>query len=325
MLIRNLQKGPMLDVVTLGESMIQLVPMRAGRLRHARRFERFVAGAESNTAIGLARLGHRAGWISRLGAGEFGAAVKASIRGEGVDVSQVIHDEAASTGVYFKERRRAGATYVHYYRARSAASGLRPEDLDPTYIQQATYLHLTGITPALSASCRAAVRQAVALARKAGVLVSFDPNIRQKLWPPEEARPVLLSLLAEVDLVLTGAGEAELLAGEADPEAAARKLLEAGPSLVVVKQGAQGALAVSEDVAAERGALSVDVVEPIGAGDAFNAGFLAGQLRGWDLDASLRLGNVAGALAMTAPGDVEGLPTWAEAEAYLRGAVPVER
>lgn len=316
----------MLDVVTLGESMVQLTPTRTGLLRYASHFERFVAGAESNVAIGLSRLGHRTGWIGRVGADELGACVVASIRGEGVDVSQVVYDEEAPTGVYFKERRHPGLTRVYYYRAGSAGSRLAPSNLDAAYIREARYLHLTGITPALSTSCRETVWRAIRIANEAQVPISFDPNLRRRLWAEEEARSVLLEMLACAHLVLASVEEAVFLTGEDDPEAAARILQDMGPGQVVVRLGADGALAIGESGALEyKPALAVDVVEAVGAGDAFNAGFLAGQLRRWDLAQSLHLGNILGGLATTVPGDVEGLPTWAEVQPYLGGEEMVDR
>lgn len=316
----------MLDVVTIGESMVQLTPRRTGLLRYATHFERFVAGAASNVAIGLVRLGHTAGWISRVGRDEFGACVKAAVRGEGVDVSQVVSDSDAPTGVYFKERRQSNETRVYYYRAGSAASRLSPEDIDPEYLGAATYVHLTGITPALSATCREATREVLRIAGDQGVRVSFDPNIRRRLWSEDEAREVLLEMLPHTHLVLAGKDEAQLLSGEAMPEEAARSLRGMGPSQVVVRLGAEGALAVgpSGDVV-RKPALPVEVVEPVGAGDAFNAGFLSGQLRGWSLGESLRLGNILGGLATTVPGDVEALPTQEEVQAFLEGKATIDR
>ena len=309
----------MLDVVTLGEAMVLLVPDRLGLLRYANRFERSVAGAESNVAVGLARLHHRVGWISRLGEDEFGAYLSSFIRGEGVDVSQVARDETAPTAVFFKERRRKGATRVYYYRSGSAASRMSPDDLDPAYIQQAKYLHLTGITPALSSSCRDTVQEALDIAATADVAISFDPNLRLKLWSLREARDVLLGIIKKVQLVLTSGEEARQLTGLDDPKKAGRALLGMGPEQVVVKLGAEGALALSEDHAVREPALEVEEVEAVGAGDAFNAGFLSGQLRGWDVRKSLRLGNIMGGLAVTVPGDVEGVPTWKEVQHFFGG------
>jgi 2-dehydro-3-deoxygluconokinase len=314
---------PDLDVVTLGESMVLLVAEQVGPLREATSFRRHIAGAESNVAIGLCRLGHSAGWIGRTGNDEFGHAILFRLRGEGVDLSRVIVDSDAPTGVVFRERREVGPLEVLYYRRGSAASRLSPADLDPEYIQRARYLHLTGITPALSASCRQAVFAAAEMARTAGVEVALDPNLRLKLWGRDEAQAVLRDLAAYCDIVLPGAEEAELLTGEADPETAARALLALGPSLVVVKLGAQGALAVEPENVTRVSAQSLPrVVDPVGAGDAFAAGFLAGRLRGFDLRESLALANRCGGMAVAVPGDIEGLPRWGEvAEAASSGDV----
>lgn len=298
--------------------MIQMTPTQSGLLRHARHFERYVGGAESNVAIGLVRLGHQAGWISRVGADEFGACVQSAIRGEGVDTSQVVEDDEAPTGVYFKERRRSDLTRVYYYRHDSAASRMAPSDLDAEYVAQAEYLHLTGITPALSERCRETVWEALRIAEAEDVAVSLDPNVRRKLWSEEEARAELREMLPHVHTVLTSEGEATLLTGKEAPTDAARALREMGPEQIVVRLGADGALAIGEDDTLERrAAIDVEVVDVVGAGDAFTAGYLAGQLRDWSVGQSLRLGNVAGGLATTVTGDSEGIPTWTEVQPFL--------
>lgn len=302
-----------LDVVTIGESMVLLVAEQSGPLSEATTFRRHIAGAESNVAIGLARLGHAAGWISRLGDDDFGRAILLRIRGEGVDTSRVRIDPCARTGVFFRERRDVGPIEVVYYRAGSAASHLTPADLDPDYIMQARYLHLTGITPALSDSCREMVFAATEIARSAGVQVILDPNYRSKLWPADEARRVLRDLAQRCDILVPGADEAELLSGESNPEAAARALAALGPHTVIVKVGAEGAIALVHGQLRRVAAAALQrVVDPIGAGDAFAAGLLAGNLRGLSIDAALALANRCGAFAMTAPGDMEALPHWTD-------------
>lgn len=315
----------MLDVVTLGESMVLFVPQRHGLLRNASSFDRSVAGAESNLAVGLARLGHQVGWMSRLGNDEFGESILAFLRAEGVNVDAVTRDETAPTAVFFKERRRAGASRVFYYRTGSAASRLSTSDLREDYIRNARCLHLTGITPALSRGCAEVVRRAMEIAREAGVPVSFDPNIRLKLWAADAARESLLELLPLVDWLLAGHEEVELLTGESDPERAAAILSEHGPETVVVKLGAAGALAIAGQEIISCPAFPVDVVDTIGAGDAFDAGFLSGRLRGWSLGESVRLGTILGALATTVPDDVEGAPTWAEVQQYFGGEELTQR
>jgi 2-dehydro-3-deoxygluconokinase len=303
-----------LDVVTLGESMVLLLAEQSGPMREATTFSRHIAGAESNVAAGLCRLGQTAGWFSRVGDDEFGRAVVFRVRGEGVDTSHVISDPQAPTGLVVRERREAGPIDQVYYRRGSAASRLSPADLDAAYVGDARFVHLTGITPALSASCRETVFAAAEIARAAGATVVLDPNYRSKLWDPPAARAVMRDLAGHCDLVLPGMDEAELLTGESDPEQAARQLRELGPAMIVVKLGARGALALTRDdeLIHVPGTPVERVVDPVGAGDAFAAGFLAGLLRGFTTDAALRLANRCGALAMTSPGDMESLPRWEE-------------
>lgn len=291
--------------------MVLFLAEQIGLLREASTFSRHVAGAESNVAVGLCRLGCTAGFISRVGDDEFGRVIVFRLRGEGVDVSRVRFDPGAPTGILFRDRREFGAVDVVYYRRGSAASRLEPGDLDAAYIQGARYLLLSGITPALSASCTATVFAAAEMARAGGVTVVLDPNLRLKLWSAEQARSTLRDLCRLADVVLPGADEAELLTGESDPLRAAADLRGLGPRQVVVKLGARGAVAIDDDGVVEAEALRIPrVVDPVGAGDAFAAGFLAGQLKGLSLPESLALATRCGAHAMTVPADQEGLPRW---------------
>jgi 2-dehydro-3-deoxygluconokinase len=310
---------PKLDIVTFGESMVLLLAEQPGPMAEATTFRRYIAGAESNLAIGLSRLGHAAGWFSRVGDDEFGRAVVFRIRGEGVDTSHVISDPGAPTGLVIRERREVGPIEQVYYRSGSAASRLSPADLDESYVGGARFLHLTGITPALSESCRQTVFAAADMARAAGVQVVLDPNYRSKLWDPPEAREVMRSLASQCDILLPGMDEAQLLTGISDPELAARELHSLGPQLVVIKLGAQGALAFDGSTVTRSPAVRVErIVDPVGAGDAFAAGFLSGLLRDFNLEDSLALANRCGALAMTSPGDMEALPRWAEVASEAR-------
>ena len=306
------------DVVTFGETMVVMSPERSGPLKHVHRFHKGVGGAESNVAVGLARLGHDAAWASRLGADPHGEFVRSFVRGEGVE-TLVTMDETAPTGVLFKERRGVGDPRVFYYRQDSAASRFGPEDLPA--IEDAEWLHVTGIMPALSASCREATFHAVERAREAGVRVCFDPNVRESLWDdPAEMRETLLDLAGLADLVVPGVGEGATLVGEEDPAAIAKALHERGVSQVVVTQGGDGAYASDEDMGAEIPPAPVDaVVDTVGAGDGFVAGLLAGLLDGDSLDGAARQGAAVGAFAVTVDGDVEGLPTTAELSAFREG------
>lgn len=304
-----------LDMVTFGETMVLMLAEQVGPLREATTFRRMVAGAEANVAIGLCRLGQSAGWIGRVGDEEFGRAILFRLRGEGVDVSRAKFDAAAPSGLMIRERREVGPLDVIYYRRNSAASRLAPADLDADYIAGARYLHLTGITPALSASCRETAFAAAEIARERGVTVTLDPNLRLKLWTAEEFRATVRDLATRADIILPGHDEAELLTGESDAGAAARALLAHAPSLrlVVIKMGAAGTLAVTREGEVHAPAVQLPrVIDPVGAGDAFAAGFLTGQLRGMDLAASLALANRCGAWATSAPGDIEVFARWDE-------------
>jgi len=300
-------------VVSLGETMVLFLAQQAGPLREANTFSRHIAGAEANVAVGVCRLGSSAGYISRVGDDELGRVIQMRLRGEGVDVSRVIVDASAPTGVVIRERREFGPVDVLYYRRGSAASRMTPADLDSDYISTAKYLMLSGITPALSATCRETVFAAADMARAAGVTDVVDPNVRFKLWSRDEARFVIRDLVGHADIVLPGLEEAELLTGESDARAAATALLTLGPSLVVVKVAERGAVALTAEGYVESPGFRIPrVVDPVGAGDAFAAGLLTGQLRGMNLPASLALANRCGALAMLVSADQEGLPRWDE-------------
>lgn len=307
------------EVVAIGETMVLFTPAADGPLRYVHQFHKGIGGAESNVCIGLARLGHTSGWISRVGDDEFGRFVLASIRAEGVDVAHVRVDSDAPTAVYFKERRALGGGSVYYYRKGSAASRLQPEDIDSDYIASARVLVGSGITPALSQSCRDTLQQAIRMAKAAGALFVFDPNLRLKLWPEDEARRVLRSLIEQADIVLPGQEEAEFLTGERDPVAAGRLIRAMGPRQVVVKVGAEGAWVLSEGGEVHVPGFPVErVVDPVGAGDAFASGYIAGLLEGLSPTESARLGNACGAFTTGVPGDIEGLPERGDVDALLR-------
>lgn len=298
-----------MDVVTLGESMALLTPTDVGHMRYATNFTCRVAGAESNVAVGLARLGHKAGWISRLGNDEFGKKILHFIRGEGVDISEVKLDDTALTGIYFKEMKAEDEIHVQYYRTDSAASKMSTEDVNESYIKHAKFLHITGITPALSTSCYETIIRAIEIARKHQVKVVFDPNIRHKIWNGNQAKSVLLEIVAKSDIVLPGLSEAEFLFGDKELETLAQEIYNYGASIVAIKCGANGVYYLSE---AESGMVAgipiKNVVDPVGAGDGFAAGFLSGLLDELSLKAAIERGNAVGALATRVHGDVEGYP-----------------
>lgn len=308
-----------MDVVTLGETMVLFVPTEAGPLKYIYQFNKHIGGAESNVAIGLSRLGIKVGWISKLGKDGFGDYIESFIRGEGVDVSQVKRDEKHPTGVFFKERVEIGESKIYYYRKGSAASFMDEDDLNESYIAQAEYLHLTGITPGLSESCFRTVYRAIEIAKKHDLKIVFDPNIRLKVWNnKEQMKKTILDIVSKSDIVLPGLSEAKILLEMSDEIEILNKFLSLGPKIVVLKVGKEGAyLGTRDEIIHVPGYRVERIVDPIGAGDAFAASFLASLIKGYTLKDAVTLANAAGAFALTVKGDVEGLPTWEDLHSFL--------
>ncbi|MEV7010462.1 sugar kinase [Streptosporangium sp. NPDC051022] len=298
----------MIDLVTLGESMALFTARRTGLLRHARDFGLGVGGAESNLAIGVSRLGRSAAWIGRVGADEFGELLRSTLSGEGVDVRGMIVDPEAPTGLMVKSRRTVELVDVRYYRSGSAGSRLRPADLDLTLIRSARVLHVTGITLALSASAAETVHAAVAEARAAGVTVSMDVNYRRALWSPDEASASLRKIVSSADVLFATEAEARLLVEGEDAAALADALSALGPRHVLVKRGPLGAVELSDGVVRHAEPYRVTELDPVGAGDAFAAGWLAETLEGATPERRLATACAAGAFAVTSDGDWESLP-----------------
>jgi 2-dehydro-3-deoxygluconokinase len=291
------------DVVTIGETMVMLVPPGPVPLADADTLAVHVGGAESNVAVYLVELGYRVRWVSRLGDDPLGELVLRRLGSSGVDTSAVVRVPGGRTGLYLKDPRD-GSTTVHYYRERSPACELGPDALADPLVGGGRILHLSGITAALSATARELVR--AALRPVPGRLVSFDVNHRPGLWPADEAAPVLAELADAADLVFVGFDEAQRLWGCATP-ADVRALLPR-PATVVVKDGAVGAYCFGVGQVFVP-APKVTVVEVVGAGDAFAAGYLAGVLAGADERARLRLGHLVAASALRVRGDLARLPS----------------
>lgn len=298
----------MSGVVTLGETMGLFAATSPGALAHVDGFRLGIGGAESNVAIGLARLGTPATWIGRVGADELGDLVRREIRAEGVDVV-AITDPGAATGLMIKSARTPAHTRVRYYRSASAGSRLSPDDLDPELIARADIVHVTGITPALSASAAATVDRALDLARDAGIPVSFDVNHRSALWDADRAALVYRSIAARATIVFAGLDEAGMLADGSDAAELARGIAALGPAQVVIKLGADGCHALLDGATFDVRAIPVVPVDTVGAGDAFVAGYLAELLAGVPPRARLEVAVRAGAFACLGPGDWESLPS----------------
>jgi sugar/nucleoside kinase (ribokinase family) len=307
-----------LDVLSIGETMALFVADAPGPLAHAQHFSKRLAGADTNVAIGLARLGLRVGWISRLGADSFGDYVRAAVESEGIDMSRVETDPGRSTGFMLKARSVEGRDpAIEYHRRGSAASQLGPQHFDAAWVLQARHVHATGITPALSPAACELVALAMRTFRASGRSVSFDPNLRPSLWPDTATmRETLNTLSAHADWVLPGIEEGRLLTGRDTPEAIAAFYLERGARAVVVKLGAAGAhVCTAEGVSLHVPGEGVPVViDTVGAGDAFAVGIISARLEGRDWPDAVRRANWIAACALQVIGDMEGLP--------LRQALP---
>ena len=298
----------MAELITFGETMAVMAPSEDGRLSEVSSFLLRIAGAESNTAVGVCRLGHTAAWISAVGEDELGNFVVDSISKEGVDTSFVKIDKGHRTGLMIKEITGEKTT-VYYYRENSAASHLSASDIRFDELSDAKIVHLTGITPVLSKECREAVLQIMKWASENGKIISFDPNIRRKIWGEVDYIPLLREMLEFSDIALLGLSEAKEIYGTDEISKIASTLLEAGVSYVVIKDGGNGAYAISGSEFVFVPPFPCNPVDSVGAGDGFNAGFLSGVLEGQSLAESARMGALVGAMATETVGDVNGYPT----------------
>jgi 2-dehydro-3-deoxygluconokinase len=305
-------------ILTFGETMAALRSEQPLRLGGSLRLS--VAGAESNVAIGLARLGHPVRWAGRVGADELGALIVRTLRAEGVDTAAVQTDPERGTGLLIFEQRVGTVVRVTYRRDGSAGGAISAADVLPALRGDVAWVHATGITAALSAAGRDCVTRVLSRARAAGAGTSLDINYRSQLWDAGRARAALVPLAALADVVLGSATELALAVpdtaggdsrppGPAGLAEIAGLLLAGGTQEVVVKQGAAGAQVLTRERRVHEPARQVPVIDVIGAGDGFTAGYLSARLDGADLAGRLRRAVTAGAFAVAHRGDWEGLPT----------------
>ena len=310
--------GTRLDAVCVGETMAVL--HSASPLADGTALTLGTGGAESNVAVALARLGHTAAWVSRVGDDPFGRIVTDAVARGGADVSGVVADPDRPTGLYVKDTAPGGAGAL-YYRSGSAASALSTADADRVWSRGARLVHLSGITPALSSRAAALTEYLLVGSTDYGILRSFDVNHRPALWTAGAAGPVLLDLARHADIVFVGRDEAERLWGTPTAEDV-RAVLPKVPALVV-KDAEHGATCFSGADAVFEPAPEVDVVEAVGAGDAFAAGFLSGLLDGLPVRSRLRLGHAVAGQVLRSRGDTLEEPPGDAAE--IRAGGPVSR
>lgn len=307
-----------LDVVTLGEAMAMLVADTPGPLESVGTFHKRTAGAETNVAIGMARLGFRVAWLSRLGADSWGRYLLAEMQREGIDCSRVAIDADQRTGIVLKERAVGGRDpVIEYHRKGSAASTMTPAGLDRAFLTSARHLHATGVFAGVSDACLQTLRTAIDAMRAAGRTISFDTNLRPTMWPSKEAMARTLNdLAAGCDWVLPGLEEGRILTGLSTPEEIAGFYLDRGAQWVMVKLGADGAYYRGRDREGRVPAAPVTtIVDTVGAGDGFAVGVISALLEGRDIEVAVKRGAWIGARALQVLGDTEGLPTRRELEA----------
>jgi 2-dehydro-3-deoxygluconokinase len=299
------------DVVAMGEPMLEFNASQPGSLREVRSYQVGWGGDTSNFSVAAARMGARTGYFTRLGADDFGQVFLDLWDSEGVDASQVIMEEGAATGIYFVSRQGSQHAFT-YYRKDSAASHLSPVDIPAGYIAGAKVFHTSGITQAISVSACDAVFEAINIARDAGRRVSYDPNVRLKLWGQGRARAIVLETISLSDFIFPSLEDARFLSIHEEPQDAAAFLLERGPQVVALKLGAEGVLLATRAGIERIPPYHVQTVDSTGAGDTFDGAFIAAYLNGYNFVEAARFANIAAALATTGYGAVAPIPRAAE-------------
>jgi 2-dehydro-3-deoxygluconokinase len=310
-------EGAFLDVVTLGEAMACFVSS-AGEIGSANDFTKSIGGAEANTSIGLARLGDSACWVSRVSTDPLGDEILGILSAEGVDVSHVLRTDAGQTGLMLKDRLNADSVRVFYYRQGSAATYLAPGDIQKSLLASARVLHVTGISLSIGDSPRDLALQSIEEARKLGLRVTFDPNFRPQLVPAKTAAAQWREILPQLTDFLCNEEEARLISGLDSPREAVEFITSRGPSAAIVKRGAHGAVALVDGEYLEVPAWpALNPRDPVGAGDAFNAGWIHSRLHNFPLERSLSLAAFVASQVVQHPGDYEGFPRTAVVREWL--------
>jgi 2-dehydro-3-deoxygluconokinase len=309
----------MSKIITIGEPMALFVAEQSGSLEEVNRFSRFVAGAEVNFSIGMSRLGHEVTYITQLGKDPFGKNIEKFLQQNGIDTTYVKYESKYVTGMQWKQKVEVGDPEVFSARKNSAASHMNIETINNVSWDGFDHIHLTGIPPALSEECRAAVYELLRVAREKGVQISFDPNLRPGLWPDQkEMVRIINDLACQADIVLPGITEGKLLTGCEDETEIAQFYHAAGVRTVVIKLGAKGAFTSSEGKQFYTEGFPVEkVVDTVGAGDGFAVGVVSALLEEQKIEDAVIRGTAIGALAVMSPGDNDGLPDGAELSSFM--------
>lgn len=312
-------------VFTLGDALITFNPSDTGPLRYVSNFSRKVGGAELNFAIGCARLGLKSKWVSRLGGDEFGRVIYNFARGEGIDVSEVKFVEGYPTSLNFKEIREDGSGKTFYYRYQSPILTMQPSDITEELFEGVSIVHLTGVFLAIDPKNLEISIKVLKLAKEKNIPVSFDPNIRLKLWTIDEANAAYRKIFPYVDILLTGRDEIELILGDSAEKTLTDFAEHNQISHLVIKDGGNGSKVLVNKEWHSKEAFKVQPIDTVGAGDGFDAGYIYSYLHHYSPAESLQFANGVGALVTTVSGDNEGLPELDEVLAFIRNEKVIER
>ncbi|MGD6855721.1 sugar kinase [Bacillus infantis] len=312
-------------VLTIGDAMITLNPSAKGPLRFVTSFERKIGGAELNFAIGCARLGLSSKWVSRLGNDEFGRVIYNFARGEGIDTAAVDFVEGSPTSLNFKQINEDGSGKTFYYRYNSPILALSEDMIDEKILEGIDLLHLTGVFMAIDKKNPGISLKLARLAREKQIPVSFDPNIRLKLWTIEEARKAYKAIFPYTDILLTGLDEIRQINGSDSEKDLALFASDYSIADLVIKDGANGSKLLRNGSWTKAECFPVKAVDTVGAGDGFDAGYTYGWLHKYSPEELLRFANGTGALVTTVSGDNEGLPYLEEVKAFINKEKVVER
>lgn len=308
----------MAEVLTFGEPMGLFVAETVCPLKDAAHFTRYVCGAEVNFSIGMARLGHTVSYLSRVGDDPLGLHIVEFLKRNGVFTDDIQMDSRQRTGLQLKAKVHEGDPEVVNFRRGSAFSFFEKNELKHVSWQGVRHLHVTGIPPALSMSCRESIFSLMRMAKEGHITVSFDPNLRPSLWDTEkEMREVIQEMAALSDICLPGIGEGKFLTGKQSPEEIAAVYQELGNRMVIIKLGAEGAFVRQGEKSFCVPGYHVErVVDTVGAGDGFAVGCISALLEGMDVRGAVLRGAAVGAMAVMSEGDNEGLPEREALEAF---------
>lgn len=314
-----------MEILAVGEPLLEFHSRTAASpVVEADAFAVGYGGDTSNFTIAAQRAGARTGYVTRIGDDDFGAAFLRLWEGEGVGTDHVVREPGGRTGIYFISRSESGSSFT-YYRAQSPASRLAPADIPADAVGRARLVHLSGITQAISTTACDASFHTMRLAREAGTLISYDPNLRPALWPAERARAVVMRSVELCDIALPNLAEGRLLTDADEPEDVLDAFVRRGPSIVVLKMGDQGALLAHQGAVTHIAPHPVDEVDATGAGDTFDGFFAARLLDGAAPPEAARHAAVAAALTTTGPGAVTPIPHRDVVDAVLTGGQPPRR